>query len=225
MLGLVLKPSARKQTLAEFFGTLTLALVVVGSALQGAALGADPAVGHLINVAATATVLWVLIALIGPISGAHFNPVVTVMARVGGEISGNGALAFLAAQVMGALVGVALANLMFLEQPLAWSSNLRANPGTLLAELIATVGLLLVIWALAPRRDRSAPVGVALWIGAAALATSSTAFANPALSLARIFAADGPGIDPLSALAFAGAQLAAIPIALIALKTFKNETD
>lgn len=225
MLGLDLRPKALRQTLAEFFGTLALALVVVGSGLQGAALGGDSVASHLINVLATMAALWVLITAIGPLSGAHFNPAVTLMARVRGEISRTTVFAFMAAQVLGALVGVALANLMYLEQALTWSNNLRANPGTLLAELVATVGLLIVIGVLAARRDGSTPVGVALWIGAAALATSSTAFANPALSLARIVAADGSGIDPMSALGFVVVQLISVPIALIALRIFKTETD
>lgn len=211
--------------IAELFGTLLLALIVVGSGLQGPALGADPALGLVINILATSVGLWVLITLFGPISGAHFNPVVTLLMLWRRSISAPKAIWYLVAQLLGALIGVGLANLMYLESAFSWSDKLRANPGTALAELVATVGLLLVVVLLGPRGLQSAAVGVATWIGAAAFATSSTAFANPALSLARIFAADGSGIEAASAWVFVAVELMAIPLALGLIKVFQNQTE
>lgn len=221
MLGPWLISKNARAALAEFLGTLLLALIVVGSGLQGPALGSDPAVGLIINIAASALGLWVLITLFAPVSGAHFNPVVTLMVWWQGGIAAGRAVWYLLAQLSGALLGVALANLMYLEALLDWSTNLRANLGTGVAEFIATVGLLFVVATLGARGYQVATLGVATWIGAAAFATSSTAFANPALSLARIFAADGSGIDPVSALVFVAVELLAIPSAMFLIKLLK----
>ena len=211
--------------IAELFGTMLLALIVVGSGLQGPSLGSDPALGLVINIVATSMGLWVLITLFGPISGAHFNPVVTLMMLWSGSIGGPKAIWYLLAQLLGALLGVGLAHLMYLESAFSWSDQLRANAGTALAELLATVGLLLVVVLLGARGLQAAAVGVATWIGAAAFATSSTAFANPALSLARVFAADGAGIDAGSAWVFVAVELLAIPLAVGLIRVFQNQTE
>lgn len=204
---------------------MLLALIVVGSSLQGPALGGNATISFVINVLATALGLWMLITLFAPISGAHFNPVVTLMLWWRKGIRVDRAVWYLLAQTLGALVGVALANLMYLETALAWSSKLRANTGTAIAELVATIGLLLVVALLGARGHQVAAVGVATWIGAAAFATSSTAFANPALSLARVFAADGAGIEPWSALVFVAIELAALPAAMFLIRLFQQPIE
>lgn len=220
-----LNAQVTRSVLAELFGTLLLALIVVGSGLQGPALGGDVALGLAINVLATVCGLWLLINLFAPLSGAHFNPVVTLLIWWRGGIAGITALWYLIAQLIGAFTGVAMANLMYLEDAFLWSDNLRANLGTGLAEFVATVGLLVVVVVFGARGVAAASVGVASWIGAAAFATSSTAFANPALSLARAIAADGAGIDPVSALVFVAIELSAIPVAFYALRLFENSNQ
>lgn len=210
-----------RAVIAEFFGTLLLALIVVGSGLQGPAVGSDTAIGLIINVLATVAGLWLLITLFAPVSGAHFNPVVTIMVWWQRGIGGARAVWYLFAQGLGAIIGVVLANLMYFEAALAWSGNLRANAGTALAEFLATLGLLFVVATLGARGFQVASVGVASWIGAAAFATSSTSFANPALSIARIFAADGVGIESVSALIFVAVELLAIPAAFYLIKVFQ----
>ena len=210
---------------AELVGTMLLALVVVGSGLQGPAIGGDAAISLVINIAATSVSLWVLITLFGPISGAHFNPVVTLMMLWRRRIGVPKTIWYLLAQLLGAALGIALANLMYLQTPFGWSDQLRANPGTALAELLATVGLLLVVALLGARGLPIVSVGVATWIAAAAFATSSTAFANPALSLARIFAADGSGIEVGSALVFVAVELAALPLAVGLINVFQTQTE
>lgn len=225
MLGPLLQANSPKSFAAEFLGTAFLALIVVGSGLQGPALGAEPGSSLLINVGATALALWALITLFGQLSGAHFNPAVTAMLWLRREISVGKAFSYVFAQLFGATIGVAGANLMFTESAFSWSSNLRANFGTGLAELVATTGLLLIIVLLGAKGSKVAAVGVATWIGAAALATSSTAFANPALSVARIFAADGSGIDPFSAVIFVAVEVAAIACGWILIRIFEPQTE
>lgn len=217
-------PPRLRAIIAELLGTLVLATVVVGSGLQGPALGSEPGSSLLINVVATALTLWLLITFIAPTSGAHLNPAVTLFALWRRSLGVGQAASYLMAQLAGAFIGVFLANVMYSEVAFTWSNNLRANWGTGVAELVATTGLLVVVAVLGARGIPVAAVGVAGYIGAAALATSSTAFANPALSLARIFAADGSGIDPGSALVFVAVELAAVPVAILALKFFESET-
>lgn len=208
--------SALSKTVAEFLGTGGLAFVIVGSSLQAARLSSDLAVQLVLNVGATVMGLWVLILLFGPVSNAHFNPAVTLLRLARGEQHWRESIAYLLAQLAGGWVGVVAANLIY-EQPLLVVSAVeRASFGTAVAEVIAAVGLLYVILRVAPLGVMTAATGISLWVGAAALATSSTSFANPALSFARIFASGAAGIEPVSALIFVAAHLFGVGL-LIAL--------
>lgn len=210
---------------AEMLGTGMLVTVVVGSGIAASHLSADPGLQLLENSIATALGLGVLILLLGPVSGAHFNPVVSVADAILGRRHHAGLpLALLAfyvfAQVVGAIGGAALANAMF-ATPTAISTTDRATPATFLAEIVATAGLVLLIVGLA-RARRSTPViaaAVGSYIGAAYWFTSSTSFANPAVTIGRVFTDTFAGIAPASVLPFLAAQIVggAVGIALAVL--------
>lgn len=193
---------------AEFLGTGMLVAAVVGSGIMAAQLSDDLAVVLLVNAVATVAALGVLIWTLGPISGAHFNPVVTLVAAVRREMPAGEAAAYILVQIGGALAGVALANVMF-ELP-AWhtSTTDRVTGGTLLGEVVATAGLLWVIGALTrTHRGDLGPVLVPAWIGAAYFFTASTSFANPAVTIGRAFTDSFAGIAPASVAPFIAAQL------------------
>lgn len=210
---------------AELLGTGLLVTVVVGSGIAAQRLSTDTGLQLLENSIATALGLGVLILLLGPVSGAHFNPVVSLADMILGRRSRSGLTvsllaAYVAAQVIGAIGGALLANAMF-EVPSAVSSTERATPGTVLGEVVATAGLVMLIIGLA-RAGRSAPVvaaAIGSYIGAAYWFTSSTAFANPAVTVGRIFTDTFAGIAPTSVLPFLAAQLvgAAIGVGLATL--------
>jgi arsenate reductase len=184
---------------AEFLGTAMLVATVVGSGIMGTLLSDNLAVTLLINAIATVAALGVLIWAVGPISGAHFNPVVTGVAVARREMPVGEAGVYITAQVAGALAGVALANLMF-DLP-AWqaSTNVRTGFPIWLGEVVATAGLLLVIGALTRTgRGHLGAVLVPAWIGAAYFFTSSTSFANPAVTIGRAFTDTFSGIAPAS---------------------------
>lgn len=210
-----------RRALAELLGTGLLVAVVVGSGIAAQRLSPnDVGLQLLENSLATALGLTVLILTFQTVSGAHFNPVVTLADRILGtrhrpvEI-----VSYLAAQLVGGIGGAVMANLMF-QAPTAIATNDRLSPGHLLGEFVATAGLILVIFALS-RAGRSAIVAPAVgaYIGAAYWFTSSTSFANPAVTVGRIFTDTFAGITPNSALWFVAAQLlgAAIGVALILL--------
>jgi arsenate reductase len=157
--------------------------------------------------------------MFGPVSGGHFNPVVSFVDAVFGGISRRDALAYLPAQVCGCVIGAAVANAMFATAALNISSHHRASPAHLFAEVIATLGLLLVIFALArTRRIASAPAAVGAYIGAAYFFTSSTSFANPAIALGRMFSDTFAGIAPASVPAFVVAELLGGCAAVLAIR-------
>lgn len=193
---------------AEFFGTALLVCVVVGSGIMGTNLSNDNAVALIVNTLSTIFALALLILVLGPISGAHFNPVVTLVQFLSKSVSVATSLAYLVAQVAGAIVGALVANAMFDLAVFQVSSNLRVTSGTLIGELIATAGLVALIQILIGRKqDSLVAVSVAAWIGSAYFFTSSTSFANPAVTVGRIFSDTFAGIAPASVLPFIGAQL------------------
>jgi glycerol uptake facilitator-like aquaporin len=204
---------AKRRLLAEFLGTGLLVTVVVGSGIAAQTLSTNLGVELLENALATAVGLAVLILIFGPISGAHFNPVVSIADWVLGRRSDTGLAGselggYVVAQTAGAVGGTILANAMFAKPLVSWSQHHRSQPHLLLGEVVATAGLLVVIVALA-RNGRSAqtPWAVGAYIGAAYFFTSSTSFANPAVSVGRAFTNTFAGIAPVSLPGFVAAQL------------------
>jgi len=184
---------------AEFLGTAMLVAAVVGSGIMGTQLTDNVALTLLINAVATVAALGVLIWAVGPISGAHFNPVVTGVAVTRREMPVVEASVYVVAQVTGALAGVALANLMFDLPVWQASTHIRTGWPIWLGEIVATAGLLLVIGALTRTgRGHLGAVLVPAWIGAAYFFTSSTSFANPAVTIGRAFTDTFSGIAPAS---------------------------
>jgi glycerol uptake facilitator-like aquaporin len=203
-----------RRLLAEFIGTGLLLATVVGSGIMGAALSSgNDAVALLANAAATAAVLYVLIVLLSPISGAHFNPAVTLLMRLRGELDGRSALAYIAVQLVAALLGVVLAHAMF-ELPLIQpGTRVRTGAAQWLSEAVATFGLLLTILLGARQRASAVAALVASYIFAAYWFTASTSFANPAVTLARSLTRTFAGIRPEDALPFIAAQLVGAGVA------------
>src|SRR5690242_14222377 len=204
----------------ESVGTAALVAVVVGSGVQATELSRDVGVQLLANSLATVFGLGVLIALLGPVSGAHFNPVVTLTAWLTGRRSSDGmtareVAAYIPAQIAGAIGGAILANAMFAEPLVKWSTHDRSAGHLWLGEIVATAGLILLIFGLA-RTDRAqlAPVAVASFIGAAYWFTSSTSFANPAVTIGRAFTDTFAGIAPASVAPFIAAQLVGAAVGL-----------
>ncbi|MDT9684942.1 aquaporin [Streptomyces sp. TRM76323] len=206
-----------RRVFAELVGTAALVAAVVGSGLQAAALSDDAGVRLLANSLASALALGVLIALLGPVSGGHLNPVVTLCAwwsrrRAGERVPAREAALYLAAQPVGAAAGALLAEAMFGRTPggagWSWSTQARADGHLLLGEAVATAGLVLLVVGL-ERLDRArlAPLAVAAYIGAAIWFTSSGSFANPAATLGRSFTDSSTGIAPASLPGFVAAQL------------------
>ncbi|RZB15361.1 aquaporin family protein [Streptomyces sp. F001] len=217
---------------AELVGTAALVTVVVGSGVQATELTRDVGVQLLANSLATVFGLGVLIALLGPVSGAHFNPAVTLAewwtSRRGGTgVTLREAAVYVPAQIAGAIAGAVLANAMFGEPLVKWSTHDRSAGNLLLGEVVATAGLVLVIFGLARTdRLRFAPVAVASYIGAAYWFTSSTSFANPAVTIGRAFSDTFAGIAPGSVPAFVGMQLvgAVVGLALVAVVFMTGRT-
>jgi glycerol uptake facilitator-like aquaporin len=193
---------------AEAVGTAMLLAAVVGSGIMGERLaGGNVAVALLANTIATGAALVALILTFGPISGAHFNPAVTLADASQGGIAWPDVLPYVGAQVIGAFVGVAAAHLMF-ELPLFFASrHARSGPAQMFSEFVATFGLLAVIWGCVRARSSAVPFAVAAYITAAYWFTASTSFANPAVTLARAATDTFAGIRPADAPGFIVAQL------------------
>jgi glycerol uptake facilitator-like aquaporin len=210
--------SLGRRAAVEFVGTGALVAVVVGSGIQATELSPDVGVQLLANSLATVLGLGVLIALLGPVSGAHFNPVVTLAAWWTGRSGGGGpslreVAAYAPAQVAGAVGGAVLADAMFAEPLVRFSTHDRSAPHLWLGEVVATAGLVLLVLGLARTgRAHTAPVAVASWIGAAYWFTSSTSFANPAVTIGRAFTDTFAGIAPGSVLPFIAAQLIGLAV-------------
>ena len=190
-----------RRLLAELLGSAFLAAVVIGSGIAAQHLSpGDTGLELLENAAATAAGLFAIILMFGPVSGGHFNPVVSFADAAFGGLRWRDAAAYLPAQVAGCILGAVAANLMFAQAAVSISAKHRATPAHFLSEVIATLGLILVIFALARSgRSRSAPAAVGAYIGAAYFFTSSTSFANPAITVGRMFSDTFAGIAPSSA--------------------------
>jgi arsenate reductase len=204
---------------AELLGSAFLAALVVGSGIAAQRLSpGDTGLELLENAAATAAGLFAIILMFGPVSGGHFNPVVSLAEAALGGLRWRDAAAYLPAQVVGCIAGAVLANLMFSLPAVTVSVKHRATPAHFLSEVIATAGLVMVIFALARTgRSRSAPAAVGAYIGAAYFFTSSASFANPAITIGRMFSGTFAGIAPASAPAFIAAQVigGALAVAVI----------
>jgi arsenate reductase len=213
-----------KKASAEFVGTAVLATVVVGSGIMGTNLSEDVGVALVINAVSTIFALALLILIIGPISGAHFNPVVSLVQLVNRKLDVVESLAFIFAQITGAVAGAVVANVMFDLSGNQISSHARVSTGTLVGEVFATAGLIIVIGVLSQREQgKLIPVAVAAWIGSAYFFTSSTSFANPAITIGRVFTDTFAGIAPASALPFICAQLVGAAIGMVLVKGIGND--
>jgi len=206
----------RRAILAEALGSFLLFATVIGSGIMGERLaGGSVAIALLGNTIATGAILFVLITMLGPVSGAHFNPAVTLVMRLRGEISSRVAMAFVAAQLGGGILGVWVAHLMFDLPILELSTKVRVGPGQLTGEAIATFGLILTILGTVRMRPAAVPASVALYITAAYWFTSSTSFANPAITVARSLSNSFAGIAPACVPGFIAAQLVGAIAALL----------
>jgi glycerol uptake facilitator-like aquaporin len=213
----------RSRLLAELVGTAGLLAAVVGSGVMAQRLTDDVAVQLLVNAIATVAVLGVLISSLGPVSGAHFNPAVTVAQAVRGEHRWGDVGPYVAVQVIGAVAGTALANFMFGLPALHRSSQERDGVGLWLGEVVATAGLVLTIGLLRGQGERASLL-VPAWILGAYFFTSSTSFANPAVTIGRAFSDTFAGIAPASVPAFAAAQLVGVGAALGLLRLLQIPT-
>jgi glycerol uptake facilitator-like aquaporin len=202
-------PDLPRRLAAEFLGSAFLAATVIGSGIAAQRLSpGDTGLQLLENSAATAAGLFAIILMFGPVSGAHFNPVVSVADAALGGLSWRDAAAYLPAQVAGCVTGAVAANLMFAQAAVSVSVKHRASGAHALSEVIATAGLVLVIFALARSgRAGTAPAAVGAYIGAAYWFTASTSFANPAITIGRMFSNSFAGIAPSSAPVFIAAQV------------------
>ncbi len=198
-----------RRAVAEALGTAFLLAAVVGSGIMGERLaGGNVAIALLANTIATGTMLVTLILTFGPISGAHFNPAVSLVDASQGGLAWREVPVYIAAQILGAFAGVAAAHLMFSEPLFFPSHHMRAGSAQLFSEFVATFGLLSVIWGCARLRSSTVPFAVGAYITAAYWFTSSTSFANPAVTLARAASDTFAGIRPADAPGFIVAQLA-----------------
>lgn len=214
-------PTLARRALAEAVGTALLLVAVVGSGIAASRLSpGDEGLQLLENALATAAALVAIIVAVGPVSGAHLNPVVTLADRALGGVTTREVAAYVPAQLAGAVSGVVIANVMFGEPALAWSRTARSGGGLWLAEVVATFGLLLVVFgAVRSGRASVAPFAVGAYIGGAYFFTASTSFANPAVTVARTLTDTFAGIEPSSAPAFVAAQLAGLAVGVLVVRT------
>jgi glycerol uptake facilitator-like aquaporin len=210
--------------LAEALGTALLLATVVGSGIMGVRLAqGNDGIALLANAGATAAILYVLIVVFGPASGAHFNPAVTLAMRIRGAIDTRTAIAYVAVQVIAAIIGVALAHAMFDLALLQPGIRVREGAGQWLSEGVATFGLLLTILLGGAHRPAAVPALVGSYIFAAYWFTGSTSFANPAVTLARSLTQTFAGIRPADVPGFVVAQLAGMVIALGVVALFVRD--
>lgn len=207
------------KAVAEFSGTALLVSVVVGSGIMGANLSDDLGIALIINAFSTIFALVLLILTIGPISGAHFNPAVSLVQLFSRQLSSAETLTYIAAQIAGAISGAILANAMFDLPAIQFSAHDRVSSGMLIGEVVATAGLVALIGILSSREQgKYIPVAVAAWIGSAYFFTSSTSFANPAVTIGRLFTDTFAGIAPASVLPYILAQLVGAAIGMAIAK-------
>jgi arsenate reductase len=214
------RPPLPRRLLAELLGSAFLAALVIGSGIAAQTLSpGDVGLQLLENAAATAAGLITIILMFGPVSGGHFNPVVSLVDAAFEGISWRDVLAYIPAQLAGCTLGALAANGMFELAAISISTHHRASPAHLLSETIATAGLILVIFSLARTgRTRMAPAAVGAYIGAAYFFTSSASFANPAITVGRIFSNTFAGIAPASVPTFVAAQIVGGIVALLAIR-------
>lgn len=212
-------PAFTKRLAAEFVGSAALAAIVVGSGIAAVNLSSDAGLQLLINALVTAFGLFVLITVLGALSGAHLNPLVSTVDIALGLRRPRELVPYVAVQVVGCIVGCVLANLMFDLPPISWSATGRGSAGQLLSEVVATAGLVFVIFALArTSRAQHTAAAVAAYIGAAYFFTSSTSFANPAITIGRMFTDSFAGIAPASVMPYLGAQIVGAGIGYLAVR-------
>ena len=214
-------PPLARRLLAELLGSALLAAVVVGSGIAAQNLSpGNTGLQLLENALATAAGLFAIILMFGPVSGGHFNPVVSLADAWFGGIKWRDALAYIPTQITGCVLGAVTANVMFELAAVSISTHHRASPAHLFSEVIATAGLILVIFALArTKRTSMTPAAVGAYIGAAYFFTSSASFANPAISIGRMFSNTFAGIAPSSVPSFIVAQVFGGACAILALRT------
>ena len=215
-----------RRVLAEALGTMFLLIAVVGSGIMGVKLAAgNDAIALIANSLATGGALVALIATFAPISGAHFNPAVTLFECTQGRLDRTSALAYILAQIASAVAGVVIAHAMF-ALPLAQvSTHARDTAGEFIGEIVATLGLLLTIWGVARSRAEAVPFAVAAYITGAYWFTSSTSFANPAVTIARSLTDTFAGIAPASIAPFIAAQSIGLVLAFVATRSLGGTRD
>jgi glycerol uptake facilitator-like aquaporin len=210
------KSTLSQRIVAEALGTAFLLAAVVGSGIMAAKLAdGNAALALLCNTLPTGAILVVLILMLGPVSGAHFNPAVSIAFALRSELTAKALLLYIAAQVIGGIAGVWTAHLMF-ELPL-WqmSATVRTGPGQWFAEAVATFGLVMTIFGCVARTPTAVPYAVGLYITSAYWFTASTSFANPAVTIARSLSNTYAGIAPAGIIAFIGAQLLGMLAAVV----------
>ena len=206
---------------AEFLGTALLLIGVVGSGIMAETLaGGNVALALLANAIATGCMLFVIITVFGPMSGAHFNPAVTLAFWMRGEIAIARAMQYAAVQIIGGVFGVWLTHVMFAQDIVQFSTTPRTGVALWSAEAVATFGLLLVIFGGLKHRAESVPMLVAVYITGAYWFTASTSFANPAVTIARAFSDTFAGINPAHVAAFVIVQLVTAILATLFLRCF-----
>ncbi len=208
-------PTLGRRIAAEFVGTAFLLAAIVGSGIMAETLSIDPGLQLLQNALATAGALTAMILALGPVSGAHLNPAVTLADRAFGGLTNRETIGYITAQISGGIAGVIVANLMFDLPAVTWSTTARSGSHLWLAEAVATIGLLLVIFGLVRSGKASvAAFAVGGYIAGAYYFTSSTSFANPAVTVARTLSDTFAGIAPASAPSFVVAELIGVGIAV-----------
>jgi glycerol uptake facilitator-like aquaporin len=214
-------PSLPRRALAEFCGTAYLVAVVVGSGIAAQHLSPhDVGLQLFENAAATAGGLSALILALGPVSGGHFNPIVSAADAFFGGLAGRDLPAYVAAQVCGGVTGAVAANLMFNLAAVKWSTHSRSSGALWLGEVVATIGLLVVIFGVVRSgRSAAAPFAVGAYVASAYFFTSSTGFANPAVTIGRAFTDSFAGIKPPSLPAFIAAQVVGGAVAVVLIRT------
>jgi arsenate reductase len=215
------EPALWRRLVAEGLGSAFLAAIVVGSGIAAQQLSPGNIGLELFeNAAATATGLYAIILMFGGVSGSHFNPVVSFVDAAFGGLSWRDAFAYLPAQVAGCVSGAVAANVMFSLPAVSWSTKHRATGPHFFSEVVATLGLVLVIFALArTKRSHATPAAVGAYIGTAYFFTSSTSFANPAIAVGRMFSNSFAGIQPASAPYYILAEVVGAVVAILVIKT------
>jgi len=213
-----------RKTVAEFIGTALLVAIVVGSGIMASNLTGDSGLVLLINTISTVFGLGVIIYIFAPISGAHLNPIVSLIQLVRAKMTWREALSFVIAQTLGAIAGATLANLMFNQAAIQLSQTDRVTSGTFIGEVVATSILVLLVVVIGYQRQESiAPIVIAAWIGSAYFFTSSTSFANPAVTVGRIFSDSFAGISATSVPVFIIAQVTGGVLGFMVFKFFIKE--